>query len=393
MNHPNIVSLLEVKAPKYDSTNFQQIKAGGQDGSLDVLQLVFECADTDLGKYITTRRRKQKPLTIPEVQHLLYQLLLGTKYMHSANIIHRDIKPDNILIWTSDLTVKITDFGLARIVRCPRLESPPSPPHIRNSESESPSNSTSPSISPSNHMTSHLPLSPQENCPLSIPPPPTLSRNLTQHVVSRWYRAPEVILCQDYDAAVDVWSIGCVLADMLRHGRPIFPGGAVAPLSMESAAKVTKGENMLSVIFSVIGAPTEDDIRTFPDEAVRNELRGFCGLVPDESLEELFEDAPIEAISLLRSMLTFNPKKRISIDNALLHPFLASVRDEADINAAVMGGGGLEMDIEPRRGDVKQKKDIGNKIMAEVDYYAELGVWEGGVGTWREADGSMMMMM
>lgn len=362
LSHPNIISLLDVKAPKYDPNNLEQYEAGGLDGSLDTLQLVFECADYDLSKYLTLRRRSRQPLSEFECQYLLYQLVQATKYIHSANIIHRDIKPENLLIWTNSLTLKLTDFGLARIVS-PASTSPlsmtPNGLEIAyftdpgaGSSCSSTTNASAPSNSQTNlpgmeieigcitsngsgdgehsrnrsdsvsstssqrdsfttllqtqqqhaqqygqdqglpypgHDYTHDTANPANTTSNNLPdymcaPPPPLSRNLTQHVVSRWYRAPEIILVQQYHTAIDVWSIGCVLGDLLSCGKPLFPGSAVAPLSLESMKEGKRGEdsNMLSVIFHTIGGPSEEDINTFPEEEVRQKLRKYQDLEADQ---------------------------------------------------------------------------------------------------------------
>jgi mitogen-activated protein kinase 1/3 len=352
LSHPNVISLLDVKAPKFDPTNSEQVEAGGLDGSLDILQLVFECADYDLSKYLTLRRRNRQPLSEFECQYLLYQLLQATKYIHSANIIHRDIKPENLLIWTNSLTLKLTDFGLARIVP----PSPSSPGHVTPTPttgldlayldpslgsphhnaapafgmeieigsiaisasgdaadahgSRSRSDSVSSTSSQRDSFTSLLQTQQMHQQQLQLQtqqlsqqqaaeqatgsnqalpdylcaPPPPLSRALTQHVVSRWYRAPEIILVQQYHTAIDVWSIGCVLGDLLSCGKPLFPGSAVAPLSLESMKEGQRGEdsNMLSVIFHVLGGPSEDDLNSFPDEEVRSRLKKYLGVEADQ---------------------------------------------------------------------------------------------------------------
>lgn len=100
-------------------------------------------------------------------QYFLYQLLRGLKYIHSANVLHRDLKPSNLLL-NADCDLKICDFGLARTT----------------SETDF----------------------------------------MTEYVVTRWYRAPELLLnCSEYTAAIDIWSVGCILMEILRR-EPLFPG-------------------------------------------------------------------------------------------------------------------------------------------------------------------------
>jgi mitogen-activated protein kinase 15 len=116
----------------------------------------------------------QKILKDIHNRFIMHQICKGIKYLHSAEIIHRDLKPSNILI-NSDCHLKICDFGLAR------------------------------SLS-------------QENQNQDLV--------MTEEVATRWYRAPEVLLgSQNYDKSADIWSIGCILAEILI-GKPIFPGNS-----------------------------------------------------------------------------------------------------------------------------------------------------------------------
>merc|ERR1712124_130653 len=109
------------------------------------------------------------------IQPLLYNLLAGIKYIHSAGVYHRDLKPSNCLI-NQDCSLKICDFGLACAVNEVRSEF------------------------------NDLQLAKSAN---------PLERHLTGHVVTRWYRAPEVMLGQAYNEQIDMWSIGCIWAEML----------------------------------------------------------------------------------------------------------------------------------------------------------------------------------
>lgn len=97
----------------------------------------------------------------------MYQILRGLKYIHSANVIHRDLKPSNLLL-NANCDLKICDFGLAR--------------------------------------------------------PASENEFMTEYVVTRWYRAPELLLnSSDYTAAIDVWSVGCIFMELMNR-RPLFPG-------------------------------------------------------------------------------------------------------------------------------------------------------------------------
>lgn len=102
-----------------------------------------------------------------DLQYLLYQLLRGLKYVHSAKVLHRDLKPSNLLL-NANCNLKIGDFGLARTT--------------------------------------------------------TETDFMTEYVVPRWYRAPELLLnCSEYTAAIDVWSVGCIFGEIMTR-EPLFNG-------------------------------------------------------------------------------------------------------------------------------------------------------------------------
>ena len=160
-----------------------------------------------------------------------------------------------------------------------------------------------------------------------------LTRQLTKHVVTRWYRAPELILIQPYTSAVDIWSLGCILAELLsmQEGSvpgyqdrvPLFPGGTCYPLSGESGL-ADERLDQLSVIFGVIGTPSADDIAAI---GKANEYITALGKIrPKKGLKERFPSADPSAIDLLEKMLKFNPERRCTADEALDHEFFRGVR-------------------------------------------------------------------
>ena len=133
----------------------------------DELYVVTPLMETDLAQIIKSKQE----LNDEHVQFFLYQILRGLKYIHSCGVIHRDLKPRNLLV-NSNCDLKICDFGLARV------------------------------------NTSTL---------------MTKSAILTDYICTRWYRAPEVILSwKQYTAAIDVWSVGCILAELIRR-KPLMP--------------------------------------------------------------------------------------------------------------------------------------------------------------------------
>ncbi len=158
------------------------------------------------------------------------------------------------ILLNEDCTLKICDFGLARIVRNKKITLPAGVVKADISDLIAGS---------SMQATAHDVVDDVQR--------PNLSRQLTKHVVTRWYRAPELILIQPYASAVDIWSLGCIFAELLSmqegsvpnyHDRvPLFPGGSCYPLSGDHVSTDTKErQDQLSVIFSVIGMPSEEDL-------------------------------------------------------------------------------------------------------------------------------------
>jgi serine/threonine protein kinase len=159
--HENIVNIVDMMPPM----------ARYVDDFTDVY-IVGELMETDLYRIIYSKQS----LSLDHVQYFVYQVLRALKYIHSANVLHRDLKPSNLLV-NSNCDLKVCDFGLARGVYDSE--------QMRDSSKR------------------HL---------------------LTEYVVTRWYRAPEIMLaCHEYDKPVDIWSTGCILAELLAR-KPFFPG-------------------------------------------------------------------------------------------------------------------------------------------------------------------------
>eukprot|EP00762_Andalucia_godoyi_P002777 ANDGO_04455.mRNA.1 Mitogen-activated protein kinase 4 len=235
--------------------------------SFDNVYLVSELMDTDLHDIISHSAQFQQQ----HAQYFLYQMLRGLHYMHAAGVVHRDLKPSNILI-NKDCDLKICDLGMARLVGAPEKSA------------ENP---------------------------------------LTMYVTTRWYRAPEVVLCSSvYTTAVDVWSAGCIFGELLgklepdpNKRRPLFPGRDY--------------RDQLHKIISVCGTPPEEDLHGIGTPNALNYLRSL-EYRPKVDMQTVFPSAPADALDLLHSMLQFSPEKRISVVDALKHPYLADFVDASD---------------------------------------------------------------
>lgn len=143
--------------------------------------------------------------------------------------------------------------------------------------------------------------------------------DLTSYVVTRWYRAPE-LLCGVgmYDAAVDMWAVGCILAEILGR-RALFPG--------------RNFNHMMQLIVDCLGTPTDEAMWFIRSDRVRSAIRKLGRRAPVD-LRRLYPHANPQALDLLRHMLVFDPSKRISVVEALAHPYLADYHYPDDEPAA-----------------------------------------------------------
>ncbi|XP_070499228.1 cyclin-dependent kinase 6 [Chironomus tepperi] len=229
-NHPHIVKLLDVIHRRAERDNMLE------------LYLVFEYLERDLADYIS---HLPTSTIIPthQIQRLSRELLNGIDFLHSHRIIHRDLKPSNLLI-SSDGTLKIADFGLAKSY--------------------------------------------------------DFEMRLTSVVVTLWYRSPEILLCQSYNSGVDIWSAGCIIAEMYAK-RALFPGSSEG--------------NQLGKIFELTGKPNIED---WPNCSV--DLDQFLMTIPCEP-RQLIPRLDDYANDLLKKMLALLPQNRLSASTCLQHPY------------------------------------------------------------------------
>jgi len=288
--HPNVVVLKEVYALP-DEDSFQN------------LWVIMEYGGYDLGKIIK-HSRKLAGWSELHVRFISWQILAGLNYLHSANIAHRDLKPSNILV-TEENHVSLIDFGLARQLTAM-------------GDGKKGATNKDEYAKPQNKNLA-------------------MSRKLTQHVVTRWYRPPELILMQtDYTAAVDVWSFGCIFGELVKtldpSGRvgPLFPGRTSYPLSRDRgrhqnlAVELAKETHQMSQIFKLIGTPTSDEIAKIARTDIRDALMKRPSL-PAQKFSAAFNKVPAAAIEILMQSLKFDPEKRSTVGSMMKNPWFKDV--------------------------------------------------------------------
>eukprot|EP00201_Polytomella_parva_P020388 CAMPEP_0175039326 /NCGR_PEP_ID=MMETSP0052_2-20121109/500_1 /TAXON_ID=51329 ORGANISM="Polytomella parva, Strain SAG 63-3" /NCGR_SAMPLE_ID=MMETSP0052_2 /ASSEMBLY_ACC=CAM_ASM_000194 /LENGTH=985 /DNA_ID=CAMNT_0016301123 /DNA_START=252 /DNA_END=3206 /DNA_ORIENTATION=- len=247
LKQEDLVSIKHIMIPT-DPRNFKDV------------YVVFELMETDLHTVIGAN----DDLTPDHHRIFIYQLLRGINYMHKAGVVHRDLKPKNILA-NADCKLKICDLGLAR-------------PYLPN----------------------------RGNTPV----------HWTDYVATRWYRAPELCGCffGAYTPAVDIWSLGCIFAEILL-GRPLFPG--------------TDAVSQLNLITDLLGKPNDDLIGRIPNRRAREFLTNMPAKC-EQDFSQRFPGAEPQALEVLRMMLCFDPSKRPSASELLAHDYFKTLPSAAE---------------------------------------------------------------
>eukprot|EP00435_Cladocopium_sp_Y103_P069292 s636_g33.t1 len=231
----------------------RNIFLSGSKHDFEDIYVISELMETDLASIL----KSQQSLTDDHCQFFLYQILRGMKYVHSAQVIHRDLKPRNLLV-NGNCDLKICDFGLARVSFSKEFQT----------------------------------------CPM------------TEYVCTRWYRAPEV-LCSwvDYTTAIDIWSIGCIFAEMLER-KPLFPGHNT--------------QHQLQSIINFVGKPVPEELNKIKNEKCRRFIESLPA-APGLNLEDAFPEAAPSALEFLSATLRFDPEQRVPVTEALTLSYVSQL--------------------------------------------------------------------
>ncbi|KAF8306052.1 Pkinase-domain-containing protein [Clavulina sp. PMI_390] len=243
----NIISVLDIIKPS-SLESFKEV------------YVVQELMETDMHRVLRTQ-----DLSDDHAQYFIYQLCRALKAVHSADVIHRDVKPSNLLL-NANCDLKLCDFGLARSMKTAE--------------------------------------------------PGGETGFMTEYVATRWYRAPEIMLTfRQYTKAIDVWSVGCILAEVLSGGRPLFPGRDY--------------HHQITLILDVLGTPQVEEFTRISSKRSRDYIRSLP-FRKKRPFNTIFPNATPQAVDFLTKTLTFDPKTRMTIEQCLEHPYLESYHDPAD---------------------------------------------------------------
>ncbi|RIB00823.1 kinase-like domain-containing protein, partial [Gigaspora rosea] len=243
-SHPNVISLSK-------AFFIQQTKE---------LYFVFEYMELNLYQFIKDR----KGILLKEriVQSIIFQILKGLHHIHSHGIFHRDMKPENILISTKKIILKVGDFGLARDIK-------------------------------------------------SKPP-------YTEYVSTRWYRAPEVLLrSNSYSSPIDLWAVGTIMAELYSL-KPLFPGQS----EIDQLFKISEvlGSPCVRPEFSIrvdgFGGEWKDGVKLAKSLGFT-----FSQIIPQPLSKLLPPSTSSHFLEFISHLLRYDPKQRLTALEALKHPY------------------------------------------------------------------------
>jgi mitogen-activated protein kinase 1/3 len=253
LNHTNIIKILDMIPPPFPNAKISDV------------YIVMECMETDLCSIVNKQPAEQ--YTPQHIQWWMYQCLAGLNHMHSGDVMHRDLKPSNLLV-NADCTLKICDFGLARQLK----------DEIEGKD---------------------------ENA----------NQVMSEYVQTRWYRAPEVMLSDGYSKAADIWSVGCIMAELFRR-TPLFRGHDYI--------------NQATLILQALGKPEQE---VWERVVTNPKAREYFDKQDFKSPSFPISEAQInnaDAFDLLKKLLTFDPSARLTAAQALEHKYFERLRNFRD---------------------------------------------------------------
>ncbi|KAH0790498.1 CMGC family protein kinase [Histomonas meleagridis] len=214
------------------------------------LHIITDCFPTDLSFYL---RKEKGNISNDIIKIFSYQIFRALSYLHKIGICHRDIKPSNILINPENGKLGICDFGSAKKIQ-----------------------SNEPSVS---------------------------------YIATRNYRAPELLFdCRYYNYPVDIWAAGCIVAEFVNGGTPIFRGKS--------------NDYMIRSMINIIGTPTESDLNEYGNSKVCPNIKRERRPIQ----EALSSNADPQLLDLLEHIFVYSPSKRITAEQCLNHPFFDGIR-------------------------------------------------------------------
>lgn len=218
------------------------------------LNLVLEYVPDTVYRVAKNYSKMKQPIPYLYVKLYIFQLSCALAYLHAQGICHRDIKPQNLLLDPQSGILKLCDFGSAKML---------------------------------------------------VPGEPNVS-----YICSRYYRAPELIFgSQHYTTAIDLWSLGCVMGELML-GQPLFPGES--------------GVDQLVEIIKILGTPSHEEIQAMNPSYTEFKFP----MVKPTSWTKVFRPrTPAEAIDLVSQFLLYIPSNRLTAKKAVLHPFFEELKD------------------------------------------------------------------
>ncbi|KAE9453995.1 hypothetical protein C3L33_14166, partial [Rhododendron williamsianum] len=350
LRHPDVVEIKHVMLPP-SRREFRDI------------YVVFELMESDLHQVI----KANDDLTPEHYQFFLYQLLRGLKYIHTANVFHRDLKPKNILA-NADCKLKICDFGLARVsfndapsaifwtVRYNTLwtmllpDGDAAPVVVSHKIGEMPLRNLRQNnlLEAATHFMENLAAF------LTVAVCDSLRKSyLTIHVYVDSIGANEIFLLLQYTPAIDIWSIGCIFAEMLT-GKPLFPGKNVV--------------HQLDLMTDLLGTPPPESTARIRNEKARRYLSSMRRK-PAVPFVQKFPNVDPLALRLLERLLAFDPKDRPSAEEALSDPYFSGLAN-VDREPATQPISKLEFEFERRK---LAKDDVRELIYREIlEYHPQM---------------------